>query len=157
MYSITLYVIDINNISCLEPFLPHYDHFEIWRFLGLNWQYQLKPCLVLFRCDEGQNKRHHQQRNPWNGEGDDRIYRLQSRKEKRPCGSLKRCKPYFWSNKAYSSGWEADNTLHMVTIFINSPTFDLMTKDAKTTFMDQLAVIGGTLGLFAGFSIISGI
>ena len=45
----------------------------------------------------------------------------------------------------------------MVTIFINSPTFDLMTKDAKTTFMDQLAVIGGTLGLFAGFSIISGI
>ena len=45
----------------------------------------------------------------------------------------------------------------MVTIFINSPTFDLMTKDAKTTFMDRLAVIGGTLGLFAGFSIISGI
>ena len=32
-----------------------------------------------------------------------------------------------------------------------------MTKDAKTTFMDRLAVIGGTLGLFAGFSIISGI
>ena len=47
--------------------------------------------------------------------------------------------------------------MHMVTIFINSPTFDLMTKDSKTTFMDQLAVIGGTLGLFAGFSIISGI
>lgn len=58
---------------------------------------------------------------------------------------------------AHLKGWEADNTLHMVTIFINSPTFDLMTKDSKTTFMDQLAVIGGTLGLFAGFSIISGI
>ena len=47
--------------------------------------------------------------------------------------------------------------MHLVPIFINSPTFDLMTKDAKTTFMDQIAVIGGTLGLFAGFSIISGI
>ena len=32
MYSITLYVIDIHNISCLEPFLPLYDHFEVWRF-----------------------------------------------------------------------------------------------------------------------------
>ena len=57
----------------------------------------------------------------------------------------------------YISGWEAENNLHVVTIFINSPTFDLNTKDAKTTFMDRLAVIGGTLGLFAGFSVISGI
>ena len=54
-------------------------------------------------------------------------------------------------------GWEPENNLHVVTIFINSPTFDLITKDAKTTFMDRLAVIGGTLGLFTGFSIISGI
>ena len=44
-----------------------------------------------------------------------------------------------------------------MVIFINSPTFDLITKDAKTTFMDRLAVIGGTLGLFTGFSVISGI
>ena len=44
-----------------------------------------------------------------------------------------------------------------MTIYINSPTFDLITKDAKTTFMDRLAVIGGTLGLFTGFSVISGI
>ena len=55
------------------------------------------------------------------------------------------------------SGWEAENNLHVVTIYINSPTFDLITKDAKTTFMDRLAVIGGTLGLFTGFSVISGI
>ena len=57
----------------------------------------------------------------------------------------------------YISGWEAENNLHVVTIYINSPTFDLITKDAKTTFMDRLAVIGGTLGLFTGFSVISGI
>ena len=35
MYSITLYAIDMHGISCLEPFLPLYDHFEIWRFFGL--------------------------------------------------------------------------------------------------------------------------
>ena len=57
----------------------------------------------------------------------------------------------------YILGWEAENNLHVVTIYINSPTFDLITKDAKTTFMDRLAVIGGTLGLFTGFSVISGI
>ena len=45
----------------------------------------------------------------------------------------------------------------MVTISINSPTFDPITKDAKTTFMDRLAIIGGTLGLFTGFSVMSGI
>ena len=39
MYFITLYIIDIHNISCLEPFWPLYGHFEISRFLGLNWQY----------------------------------------------------------------------------------------------------------------------
>ena len=39
MHSITLYAIDIHNIRCLEPFLPLFDHFKIWRFLALNWQY----------------------------------------------------------------------------------------------------------------------
>ena len=47
MHSIILYVIDIiHNIRCLEPFLPLYDHFEILRFLGPDWQYQLKPCRI---------------------------------------------------------------------------------------------------------------
>ena len=39
MHSITLHVIDIHNVRCLEPFLPLSDHFEIGRFLGPNWQY----------------------------------------------------------------------------------------------------------------------
>ena len=44
MYSITLYVIAIHDIRCLKPFLPLYDHFEIWRFLGLpNQTYKTKP------------------------------------------------------------------------------------------------------------------
>lgn len=60
-------------------------------------------------------------------------------------------------NSTFILGWGPENNLHVVTIFINSPTFDLITKDAKTTFMDRLAVIGGTLGLFTGFSVISGV
>ena len=52
MYSITLFVIDIHNISCLEPFLSLYDHFEIRKFLGLNWQYKLKPCFILCTSEE---------------------------------------------------------------------------------------------------------
>ena len=39
MYSITLFVIDIHDIRCLEPFLPPYDHFEILRFFGLGLSY----------------------------------------------------------------------------------------------------------------------
>ena len=39
MHFITLFVIEIDNIRCLGPFLPLYDHFEIWRFLIRNWQY----------------------------------------------------------------------------------------------------------------------
>ena len=33
----------------------------------------------------------------------------------------------------------------------------MITKDAKTNFMTKLSTIGGTLGLFTGFSVISGI
>ena len=43
--------------------------------------------------------------------------------------------------------FQAENNLHADTIFIKSLAFDLITKDAKTTFMDQLAVIKGTLGI----------
>ena len=34
----TLFAIDIDDIRCLEPFIPLYDHFEILRFLGPSWQ-----------------------------------------------------------------------------------------------------------------------
>ena len=39
MHCITLYVVDIHDIRCLEPFLPPYDHFEILRFFGLGLSY----------------------------------------------------------------------------------------------------------------------
>ena len=39
MHYTTLYVVDIHDIRCLEPFLPPYDHFEILRFFGLGLSY----------------------------------------------------------------------------------------------------------------------
>ena len=47
--------------------------------------------------------------------------------------------------------------MYFVNIYFNTPTFDHITKDAKTNTMMQISVIGGTLGLFTGFSIMSGI
>ena len=35
MHYITLYVVDIHDIRCLEPFLTLSDHFEIFSFFGL--------------------------------------------------------------------------------------------------------------------------
>ena len=47
LYEITLSAINIDNIGCLEPFLPLY-HFENRRFLGLKCNVDLKPRLTLF-------------------------------------------------------------------------------------------------------------
>ena len=47
--------------------------------------------------------------------------------------------------------------LQVVHIFFDSPTFDKVQKDAKVTLVGALGLIGGTMGLFTGFSILSGI
>ena len=46
--------------------------------------------------------------------------------------------------------------LKIVEIYLDSPTFDKVTMDAKTNFVTQVSVVGGTLGLFSGFSLLSG-
>ena len=61
------------------------------------------------------------------------------------------------SINCFTSGWEPELKLHVVNIYFNTPTFDHIKKDAKTNTMMQISVIGGTLGLFTGFSIMSGI
>ena len=50
MYEITLLAIDIDNIGCLEPFLPLSDHFENRRFLGLQCRVDLTPRHKQFPC-----------------------------------------------------------------------------------------------------------
>ena len=43
----------------------------------------------------------------------------------------------------------------VVEIYFNTATYDEIEKDRKVTFEAQLGVIGGTMGLLTGFSIIS--
>ena len=43
----------------------------------------------------------------------------------------------------------------MFQIYFSAATYDEVEKDVKLTIEAQLALIGGTLGLFAGVSIIS--
>ena len=45
----------------------------------------------------------------------------------------------------------------MVWIFFDTATFDLIHKDVSITFEGKLGVIGGNMGLFTGFSLLSGV
>ena len=47
--------------------------------------------------------------------------------------------------------------LHIVQIQFSTPTFDDIERDKKIKMEGQLSLIGGTMGLFTGFSIISGV
>ena len=47
--------------------------------------------------------------------------------------------------------------LELVAIFFNTPGYDEITKDTAAKPVDIISTIGGTLGLFTGFSIISGV
>ena len=47
--------------------------------------------------------------------------------------------------------------LKMIIIKFDTPTFDRITKDKSSKFVDQLSAIGGTMGLLTGFSIISAV
>ena len=50
-----------------------------------------------------------------------------------------------------------ESTLQLVEIYFDTATFDDIEKDKKIKTEAQLSLIGGTMGLFSGFSIISGI
>ena len=47
--------------------------------------------------------------------------------------------------------------LKLVQIYFNTATFDEIEKDKKVTLTGQLGLIGGTMGLLTGFSILSGV
>ena len=48
------------------------------------------------------------------------------------------------------------STLQLVQIYIETATFDDIERDKKIKTEAQLSLIGGTMGLLTGFSIISG-
>ena len=47
--------------------------------------------------------------------------------------------------------------LKLVQIFFDTATFDEIERDVKVTLEAQLGLIGGTMGLLTGFSILSGV
>ena len=47
--------------------------------------------------------------------------------------------------------------LRYVRIYFDATTFDKIQKDRSAKFVDMISAIGGTLGLFTGFSIISAV
>ena len=47
--------------------------------------------------------------------------------------------------------------LQIVQIYFDTATFDLIESDVRMTLEAQLGLIGGTLGLFTGFSVLSGV
>ena len=49
------------------------------------------------------------------------------------------------------------STLQLVQIYFDTATFDDVERDKKIKMEAQLSLIGGTMGLLTGFSIISGV
>merc|ERR1712181_8892 len=49
------------------------------------------------------------------------------------------------------------STLQLVQIYFDTATFDNIERDKKIKIDAQLSLIGGTMGLLTGFSIISGV
>ena len=49
------------------------------------------------------------------------------------------------------------STLQLVQIYFDTATFDDIERDKKIKLEGQLSLIGGTMGLLTGFSIISGV
>ena len=56
-----------------------------------------------------------------------------------------------------SPGEEFSSTLQLVEIYFDTATFDDIERDKKIKTEAQLSLIGGTMGLLTGFSIISGV
>ena len=47
--------------------------------------------------------------------------------------------------------------LHLVEIHFDTATYDQIERDVKVTVESQLGLIGGTMGLLTGFSILSAV
>ena len=67
------------------------------------------------------------------------------------------CPFYDVDTKCVESGVELHSTLQLVQIYFDTATFDDIERDKKIKTEAQLSLIGGTMGLLGGFSIISGI
>ena len=57
----------------------------------------------------------------------------------------------------FPAGKRNYSKLDIFQIYLDSSTYDEIERDVKNSFEDQLGVLGGTMGLFTGFSILSGV
>ena len=46
--------------------------------------------------------------------------------------------------------------LHLFKLYFDTSVYDRITKHERANFETRLSVVGGTMGLFSGFSLISG-
>ena len=53
--------------------------------------------------------------------------------------------------------YDLELNLRFVRIYFDVTTFERITKDRSAKFVDMISAIGGTMGLFTGFSIISAV
>ena len=71
----------------------------------------------------------------------------------------------FWTAKKYNLPFKAlftlastnEEDIYFIEIYFDTSTFDKIEKDKKMTVEAQLGLIGGTMGLLTGFSILSGV
>ena len=47
--------------------------------------------------------------------------------------------------------------LYVVQIYFDTATYDQIEKDVQITIESSVGLVGGTMGLFTGFSILSGV
>ena len=59
--------------------------------------------------------------------------------------------------KSKCLGLDAKLNLKYVRIYFGAETFNRVTKDRAVKFVDEISAIGGTMGLFTGFSIMSAV
>ena len=59
--------------------------------------------------------------------------------------------------KWFSGELVPESSVHLVEIYFDTATYDEIERDKKIKFEAQLSLIGGTMGLLTGFSVISGV
>ena len=51
--------------------------------------------------------------------------------------------------------YQKSTELHLIRVYFGGQTFDVIQKDEKLHLVDKISSIGGNLGLFTGFSLLS--
>ena len=64
---------------------------------------------------------------------------------------------FFIGNYFLSAEDLPSSSLELVHIFFDTASYDEIVRDKKIKFEGQLSLIGGTMGLLTGFSLISGV